>query len=182
MLAWSKAPWWEGLSRPTGGSHSAKHTAVHCGEKHTGKKWERAHWQAHPGWLKGVHFAVVHSRGGIGWSEMASCKKPAFIPHHYQTKPLSINLSKLSFTTNYRCQLEGFVLILPGWKPGIFFVFGKFNQRLFLVGFCDIHQKFLIENDISRGKCSDSHEVNGLVHLKWNDFIKKPIMVLCGSL
>ena len=131
MLAWSKAPWWEGLSRHTGGPHSAKHTV----EKSTLEKSERGHVLASTHSLclvEGVHFAVVHSRGGIGWSEMAGCKKPAFIPH-YQT-PLSINLSKLSFTTNYRCQLERFVPNLPGSKPGIFFFFGEFNQRLFLFG------------------------------------------------
>ena len=36
----------------------------------------------------------------------------------------------------------------------------------FSLRLCDIHQKFLIENDIFQGKCWDSHEVNGLVHLK----------------
>ena len=36
----------------------------------------------------------------------------------------------------------------------------------FSLRLCDIHQKFLIENYIFQGKCGDSHEVNGLVHLK----------------
>ena len=122
MLAWSKAPYWEGLSQPTRGAL--------C-QVHTGEKSYRALCQAQAG----VHFAVVHSRGGIGWSEMASCKKPAFIPH-YQT-PLSINLSKFSFTTNYRS--GGFVISFPGWKkgmkPGIFLFLGEFNQGLFLLDF-----------------------------------------------
>ena len=51
MLAWSKAPRWEGLSRNTRGSHSTKHTVEHkhtakhtVEHKHTGEKLQRAHW------------------------------------------------------------------------------------------------------------------------------------------
>ena len=47
-----------------------------------------------------------------------------------------------------------------------FLVSWRIQSRTFSFGLCDVHQKFLIENDIIRGKCSDSHEVNGLVHLK----------------
>ena len=120
MLAWPKAPYWEGLSRLTRGPHSAKQTQAHIVSA----------------CFKGpcsLLCSTLQGGEGIGWSEMASCKKPAFIPH-YQT-PLSINLSKFSFTTNYRCQLEGLFSTSQGWKPGIFFFLGQFNQRLFLLSF-----------------------------------------------
>ena len=47
-----------------------------------------------------------------------------------------------------------------------FLVSWRIQSRTFSFGLCDVHQKFLIENDIIQGKCLDSHEVNGLVHLK----------------
>ena len=75
---------------------------------------------------------------------------------------------KILITTNYRS--GGFVINFPGWKkgmkPGIFLFLQRIQSSTFSFGLCDVHQKFLIENDIIQGKCFDSHEVNGLVHLK----------------
>ena len=122
MLAWTEAPYWEGLSYPSGGALCRPLWQ----DKYISAMWSDM-------WKPRVHYSW--GTGGMGWSEMASCKKPAFIPH-YQT-PLSINLSKFSFTTNYRS--GGFVINFPGWKkgmkPGIFLFLGEFNQGLFLLDF-----------------------------------------------
>ena len=52
------------------------------------------------------------------------------------------------------------------YKNRYFLCFRRIQSNTFPLQLCDIHQKFLIENDIFQGKCWDSHEVNGLVHLK----------------
>ena len=85
MLAWSKAPRWEGLSRNTRGSHSTKHTVEHkhtakhtvehkhtakhtVEHKHTGEKLQRAHcwctllWSTAGGASDGQRWAVAKNQ------------------------------------------------------------------------------------------------------------------------
>ena len=129
MLAWSKAPRWEGLSRNTRGSHSTKHkvehkhTAKHTVEhKHTGEKLLRAHWCT----------LLWSTAGGASDGQRWSVAKTSIYP------PLSDAIEHKFVKTLIYHKLSlpaGWNGLFPTCQDGIFLFFGEFNHRLFLFGF-----------------------------------------------